>query len=439
MSDPLQQPLTLPCGAVLRNRLAKAAMTEGLADERLRATERHCRLYRLWSEGGAGLLITGNVQIDRRVLERPGNVCVDSDEGRERLRAWAEAGTVGGNHLWMQLAHAGRQSPVYVTREPLAPSAVPLDILGAYAKPRALTGAEIEDFIGRFARGAGLARETGFTGIQLHAAHGYLLSDFLSPQLNQRTDEWGGSPGNRARFLLEAIKAVRAAAGADFPISVKLNSTDFQKGGFTIEECLRVVRLLNETDIDLLEISGGSYEQPGMVGHRGRVENYDPDTRASTIEREAYFLEYAGAVRDVATMPLMVTGGFRSRRVMEQALADNDGDADVIGLGRPLITDPHFVKRLFEGTTEAAEPIERNLTLGRGLFGPQSRWFLMKALNAFGMIGWYYMQILRLGDGRETNLHMSTLRGLLGHFINEFRTARAIKPFQKEAINGRTQ
>lgn len=436
MSDPLQQPLALPCGATLRNRLAKAAMTEGLADERLHATERHRRLYRLWSEGGAGLLITGNVQIDRRVLERPGNVCIDNDEGREQLRAWAEAGTAGGNHLWMQIAHAGRQSPYYVTREPLAPSAVPLGILGVYSKPRALTGGEIEDFIARFARAAVVAREAGFTGIQLHAAHGYLLSDFLSPRINRRTDEWGGSTENRARFLLESIKAARAAAGGDFPISVKLNSTDFQKGGFTPEECLKVVRLLNGAGVDLLEISGGSYEQPGMVGHRGKAENYDAGTKASTIEREAYFLEYAKAVREVTEIPLMVTGGFRSRRVMEDALAS--GDADVIGLGRPLITDPHFIKRLFEGTIEAAEPRERHLTLGRGLFGPQSRWFLLKVLNVFGMIGWYYMQILRLGDGRETDLNMSALRGLLGHFANEFRSARAIKPFQKELAKGET-
>lgn len=436
MSDPLQQPLPLPCGATLPNRLAKAAMTEGLADERLRATERHRRLYRLWSEGGAGLLITGNVQIDRRVLERPGNVCVDGDEEREALRAWAEAGTAGGNHLWMQLAHAGRQSPYYVTREPVAPSAVPLKILGAYAKPRALTGTEIEDFIGRFARTAAIAREAGFTGIQLHAAHGYLLSDFLSPRINRRTDEWGGSPENRARFLLEAIEATRAAVGDDFPISVKLNSTDFQKDGFTIEECLRVVRLLNGTGIDLLEISGGSYEQPGMVGHRGKAGNYDAGTRAGTIEREAYFLEYAKSVREITEIPLMVTGGFRSRRVMEDALANRD--ADVIGLGRPLVVEPHFVKRLFEGTIEAAEPHERRLTLGRGPLGPQSRWFTLKALNVFGMIGWYYMQILHLGDGREPDLNMTALRGLRGHFANEFRTARAIKPFQKEIVNGRT-
>ncbi|MES1945064.1 oxidoreductase FAD/FMN-binding protein [Salinisphaera sp. PC39] len=431
MSDPLQQPLTLPCGATLPNRIAKAAMTEGLADERLRATERHNRLYRLWSEGGAGLLITGNVQIDRRVLERPGNVCVDSEEGRDRLRAWAEAGTVGGgNHLWMQIAHAGRQSPNYVTREPLAPSEVPLKILGAYAKPRAMTGAEIEDFIGRFAHVSAVARETGFTGVQLHAAHGYLLSDFLTPRVNKRTDEWGGSPENRARFLLETVKATRKAVGDDFPISVKLNSTDFQKGGFTQEESLQVIRWLNEAGVDLLEISGGSYEQPGMVGHRGKAENYDASTKASTVEREAYFLEYAKAVRDVATVPLMVTGGFRSRRVMEQALAD--GDADIIGIGRPLVTDPHFVKRLFEGTVDAADTHERDLTIGSGLFGPQSRWFAMKFLNIFGMMGWYYMQILRLGDGREPNLKLGALGGLLGHFRNEFRTARRIKPFQKE-------
>ncbi len=138
MTDLLAQPFRLPCGATLPNRLCKAAMTESIADPWLRATERHNTLYRRWSEGGAGLLITGNVQIDRRVLERPGNVAIDGNGGIERLKAWAQAGTVGGNHLWMQISHAGRQSPRYIAREPMGPSAVQLDMLGNYAKPREL-------------------------------------------------------------------------------------------------------------------------------------------------------------------------------------------------------------------------------------------------------------------------------------------------------------
>lgn len=221
-------------------------MTEGLADERLRATDAHERVYRLWSEGGAGLLITGNFQIERHNLERAGNVAVDidGDDRHEPLAAMARAGTAGGNHLWMQIFHAGRQTPAYINRHPSAPSATQLKILYTYGRPVALSDDEIRALIDRFGQAAGIARDAGFTGVQVHAAHGYLCSQFLSPLVNTRTDEWGGSLENRARFLLEAVAAARAAVGPGFPISVKLNSADFQKGGFDFDECLQIVEWL---------------------------------------------------------------------------------------------------------------------------------------------------------------------------------------------------
>ena len=248
MSDPLAQPLRLPCGAVIPNRLCKAAMTEGLGDAQLRATDRHVRLYRAWSEGGAGLHITGNVMVDRHVIERPGNVAIDprhpasvDADARARLKAWSAAGTVGGNGLWMQISHAGRQSPRYATRQPVGPSDVQLQLMGNYARPRALREDEILGLVQRFADVAVIARDTGFTGVQVHGAHGYLLSSFLSPVTNLRTDAWGGSLANRARFLVETVHAVRKAVGRDFPVSVKLNSDDFRKGGFSSADCLGVV------------------------------------------------------------------------------------------------------------------------------------------------------------------------------------------------------
>lgn len=432
MSDLLQQPLALPCGAVLPNRIAKAAMTEGLADERMRASERHQRLYRLWSQGGAGLLITGNFQIDRHHLERAGNVALDADdEGRRApLAALARAGTEAGNHLWMQVSHAGRQTPAYINRHPHAPSATQLRILHSYGRPRALTNDEILDLVGRFGQAARVARETGFTGIQIHAAHGYLGSQFLSPLVNTRTDDWGGALEHRARFLLQAVAAARAATGPDFPISVKLNSADFQKGGFAFDECLRIVEWLNDASIDLLEISGGSYEQPGMVGHRGDADTADAEAKASTREREAYFIEYARQVRKTATMPLMLTGGFRSRSVMEAAIAS--GDVHVIGLARPLVVDPHFVRRLFDGSTDHADHHERELQIGGGWLGPASRSMTLKFMNIFGQMGWYYLQILRLGDGRKPDLRMGVLHGLFGHLFNEYRTRWRIRRFLRE-------
>jgi 2,4-dienoyl-CoA reductase-like NADH-dependent reductase (Old Yellow Enzyme family) len=430
MKDVLSQPLDLPCGARLHNRLAKAAMTEGVADDLLRATPRHETLYRRWSEGGAGLLLTGNVQVDRTDLERPGNVALDvteprtvSAEARERLARWARAGTVAGNHLWMQIAHAGRQSPWYVTRRPLAPSPVRLELLGNYAQPRALTEPEILDLIRRFAAAATIARETGFTGVQVHGAHGYLISSFLSPVTNRRTDAWGGSLENRARFLLETVRAVRRAVGRDFPVAVKLNSDDFRKGGFSHEECLQVVAWLNGESLDLLELSGGTYEQPRLIGAEGRAEDAVP-VRQSTRAREAYFLDYATAVRKVARMPLMVTGGFRSRVAMEAAL---DGDCDVIGLGRPLCWQPDFPRRLLAREVDRVERIEDRLKFAeRGWRSPASGLLPLRILNTFGAQSWYYCQLFRLAEGRPAELDRGMLASLLEYLRDELATARRV-------------
>jgi 2,4-dienoyl-CoA reductase-like NADH-dependent reductase (Old Yellow Enzyme family) len=438
VSNPLAEPMPLPCGAVLPNRLCKAAMTEGLADPLLRATPRHETLYRTWSEGGAGLLLTGNVQIDRTDLERPGNVAIDiseprtvSAEARQRLRAWAAAGTACGNHLWMQISQAGWQSPRYVTRSPRAPSDVQLEMLGNYARPRPLEEPEILDFINRFAQAAIIARDAGFTGVQVHGAHGYLLSSFLSPVTNRRTDCWGGSLENRARFLLEVVRAVRRAVGPDFPVALKLNSDDFRKGGFTNEECVQVVRWLNDETLDLLELSGGTYEQPRLVGAEGRADSA-VELRPSTRAREAYFLDYAAAVRAVARMPLMVTGGFRTRAGMDAALAGDE--CDLIGLGRPLCWQPDFPRRLLERKVDGIERIEERLNLRRsGWLSPASPITAIKMLNAFGAMSWYYCQIFRLADGRPPDMSRGILSTLREYLADEIATARRVhKAFETQ-------
>lgn len=441
METVLAQSFRLPCGAALPNRLCKAAMTEGIADPWLRATDRHVTLYRRWSEGGAGLLLTGNVMIDRRVLERPGNVAIDRNGGFDRLKAWAKAGTVAGNHLWMQLSHAGRQSPRYVTGQPMGPSSVQLEILGNYARPRELREDEILDFIQRFANASVTAREAGFTGVQIHSAHGYLLSAWLSPVTNQRTDAWGGSIENRARFLIETLRATRKAVGADFPISVKLNSDDFRKGGFSNAECLRVVELLNGESVDLLEISGGTYEQPRLLGFDGRAEtaagpSAEPQ-RASTRQREAYFLDYAAKIRAVAKMPLMVTGGFRTRAGMEAAIAANE--CDVIGLGRPLCTDPDFPKRLLAGDVAEAPRYEKTVKLG------SSRWlsgaspvFFIKIVNVLGQQGWYYQQIFRLADGLDAQRDRGIVRSFFAYLWDEQKTAWRMRRARRQLDAGAT-
>ena len=443
MSVQLADSFSLPCGVTLPNRLCKAAMTEGLADPWLRATERHVNLYRRWAEGGAGLLITGNVMIDRRVLERPGNVAIDVTDwdrvgpagGMAALQRWAEAGTANGNQLWMQISHAGRQSPRYVTGQPLAPSAVQLDMLGNYAKPRALTEEEILDFIQRYARVAAIAKEAGFTGVQVHGAHGYLISSFLSPITNQRSDAWGGSLPNRARLLLETLRATRHAVGPDFPIGLKLNSDDFRKGGFSNEECLQVVEWLNEESVDLLEVSGGTYEQPKLLGYEGKADSAVGPQRQSTVAREAYFLDYAQKIREVAKMPMMVTGGFRTRAGMEATLAGNH--CDVIGLGRPLCTDADFPRRLLAGEVDEAPRYEQQVKLSdKKLFSGASPIFLFKIINVLGQQGWYYQRIFDLADGVRLALERGVLRSMWLYLKDEYSTAFAMRRARKTLAKG---
>ena len=419
----LGDPLRLPCGATLPNRLAKAAMTEGLAAADGQANPRHSRLYRRWAAGGAGLLITGNVMVDWRWLERPGNVVVEDRSGRAALTDWAEAGTAAGNHLWMQINHPGRQCTRMSSSRPVSASSEGLELLGLFARPRALTAAEIADVIQRFATTAAIARETGFTGVQVHSAHGYLLAQFLSPVTNRREDEWGGALENRARLLLEIVRATRRAVGDDFPVAVKLNSADFQKGGFDLPDCIQVAKWLAEERVDLLEVSGGTYEQPRLFGHEGRAGTAAEPQRASTRRREAYFLEYAREIRTAFPLPMMVTGGFRSRAAMAEALAG--GELDVVGLGRPVCTEPDLPGRLAAGSALAAAAPPR-LRFGKSRWnGPASPLMLMKFLNIQGEMAWYYRQIVRLADGVPPDPSLKIGRALAAHVRDEWRLARA--------------
>ncbi|WP_306250738.1 NADH:flavin oxidoreductase/NADH oxidase family protein [Parvularcula sp. IMCC14364] len=425
----INDPITLPCGATLKNRLCKAAMTEGLGDDHNRATERHVTLYQRWARGGAGLLLTGNIMVDRRYLERPGNVAIDGPQTAEQMAAlgrYASAATEHGAHIWAQISHAGRQSPKIVATEPVGPSAIELALPGGqFGRPRALSAEDIEDVINRFVEAARVVQEAGFTGVQIHAAHGYLVSEFLNPLTNLRRDEWGGSLENRARLLLRIVSSVRDKVGPDFPISVKLNSSDFQKGGFSLEDCLQVVRWLNDTSIDLLEISGGNYEQPRMMGIEGMEPVFEEGISASTRAREAYFIAYAERIAEIATMPLLVTGGFRSRAGMDEALTS--GAADVIGLGRPLCVDTALPEQLLSGDVASAHSYEKELAIGPGILGPGSGIPLIKALNGFGAMAFFYQNIFRLADGLPAKRKMALLPAFIKHQSHEAKAAKALK------------
>jgi 2,4-dienoyl-CoA reductase-like NADH-dependent reductase (Old Yellow Enzyme family) len=419
--DPLAQPLTLPCGVVLANRIAKAAMTEGLADADDRASERLATLYRRWSEGGAALHITGNVMVDRRYLERPGNVVIDGNGGHDALRAWSAAGRFGGNQLWMQINHPGRQCTRMSSSHPVSPSSEKLrGMMGLIARPRALEVEEIQEIIERFAEVARVAKATGFTGVQIHSAHGYLSSQFLSPRANRRTDEWGGSLENRARFLLETYKAVRQSVGAAFPVSIKLNSADFQKGGFTKEESARVAGWLSELGLDLLEISGGTYEQMALLG---REHDEGRRKAASTKKREAYFLQYAREMRaSIADMPLMVTGGFRTPHLMREVVAS--GEVDVLGIARPFCVMPDLARSLFSAQVDALPSPERRLRLGPGILDRATPVRSLRTLNAQAEVAWFYRQIIALSEGREPNLSLGIWPALWVHLKTELGLAR---------------
>ena len=406
----LKDKITLPCGAQIKNRICKAAMTERIAFADNYTNQRHLNLYKKWAEGDIGILLTGNVQVDKNHLEGPANVCIEEDTYAEQLpllRKWAEEGTKDNTHLWMQISHAGRQTPGEINSSPKAPSSVQLKIPGRnYGVPSALSTEEINEIIKKFTFVAKIARETGFTGIQIHSAHGYLLSEFLSPDINSREDEWGGTVENRSRIHVEIIKSIRREVGEDFPISVKMNSADFQKGGFSPDDSIQVAKIIEAAGVDNIEISGGTYEQPRLLGLDNVSINPDRSEvrKESTIAREAYFLEYAEKIKKNIQIPLMVTGGFRTREGMERAV--KSGACEIVGVGRPLCANPFAIKEMFDGKIEQLPIYEKTLSLGPWIFSPSSPFRLIQALNAFGAQAWFYQQIKRMGDNKLPDLSL---------------------------------
>jgi 2,4-dienoyl-CoA reductase-like NADH-dependent reductase (Old Yellow Enzyme family) len=426
MSKLLSQTLTLPCGAVLPNRLAKAAMTEGLASQQGVPTAELERLYGLWSDGGAGLLLTGNIQVDADHLERPGNVVIDREPDaamRSALASWAKTATRNGNHLWAQVSHAGRQTQKPLNPHPKSASAVKVDLPGGqFGTPVALTIPEIEEIVRRFGVCAAAVKEAGFTGVQIHAAHGYLLSGFLSPRSNIRTDIYGGELANRARALLDIVRTVREAVGPGFPVAVKLNSADFQKGGFAFEDSLQVAQWLEQASVDLIEISGGSYEQPKLLGIEGMEAEEKQNVAQSTLMREAYFVDFAIAMQEKVSIPLMVTGGFRRRAAMEQAI--ESGGADLIGIGRPMCVDTDAPAQLLAGVSE--------LNRYEGKLSLFPRWLsfleglkLIRTIATFAVQYWFYAQLDVLGHTGKAQPSMSVFAATRRVMAQQYRWLKA--------------
>lgn len=398
----LAQPIDLPCGSRIKNRFFKSAMHEAMATRDHAPTERFVTLYRRWAEGGAGVLMTGNVMVDDTQLGEPGNVALEDDHNLAVFRSWAEAATVNDTHCWVQLNHPGRQSPATINPRPWAPSAGRLE--GEYGKffaePRELGREQIHDIEHRFAHAARLAKQAGFTGVQLHGAHGYLINQFLSPLDNHRTDEYGGSLDNRMRFLVETYQAVREAVGPSFPVAVKLNSSDGQPGEFSEDESLQVIQHLADLGLDLIEISGGTLEKPTFATTTG-----DKEDRA----RGVYFSDFATRVKqlDLHGTVVCLTGGFRTPADMEDAI--EQGVTDMIGIARPLVLQPDMPQRILDGDIAPNDRfklpwITTNVKM------------LDKAFNAVLVISWFELQMNRIGTGKDPNPKIGGMRALLFAF-----------------------
>ncbi|MCU4482968.1 NADH:flavin oxidoreductase/NADH oxidase family protein [Acinetobacter ursingii] len=397
--------LVLPNGSQIQNRIAKAAMEENMADLNHAPSEELMHLYQAWANGGVGLIITGNVMVDRRAMTGPGGVVLEDDKFIDTFKRWAQVGRSQGAQFWLQINHPGRQMQSNLGQETWAPSAVGLDLgkmSDRFSVPIEMTQDMIHEVIQRFANTARLGEQAGFTGVEIHAAHGYLLSQFLSPLSNKRQDQWGGSLENRARILIEIVKAVRAVVSPTFTVAVKLNSADFQRGGFSAEDAQQVVLMLNELAVDLVELSGGSYEAPAMQGQ-------SRDGR--TLAREAYFLEFAQEIRKVANMPVMVTGGIRRKQVAEKVI---ESGVDMVGIATALAIDPNLPNewKQRQNTAPELKPITWD----------------NKTLASLANMATVKFQLRKLSLGKKPNPKVSPLWALI---LQQAAMARRTRQYKK--------
>ena len=411
----LFQSLTLPNGQTIPNRLCKAAMEENLCDEGQIPGDRLHQLYRSWVEGGVGLILTGNVMVAPDALTGPGGVVLQESNDIEPFKRWAKFGKPEDGQLWMQINHPGRQVYTAMGETALSPSDKALDmgkLSKMFAQPRAMTEEEIEVLIQRFVATSKQAESAGFTGVQVHAAHGYLISQFLSPLTNLRSDQWGGDINNRSRVLIEIVKRIRQSVKPEFCVSVKLNSADFQKGGFDLNDAKAVIQLLNELGVDLVELSGGSYESPAM---QGRVSEKEGEKTERTLRREAYFVDFAREIASVAIMPIMVTGGILRRAVAEEALEKDSAGfgVEMLGIAQALAFQPDLPKQWQK------DELEIKL--------PQVNW-KNKTFAALAVMAVTKAQLNRLALGKSPKANISPFLSLIA---DQIKTNQRTKRYRR--------
>lgn len=409
MTENIFTPFTLPSGGVLKNRLVKAAMEENLATKKQLPGAELMQLYKTWAEGGVGLIITGNVMVDHLAMTGPGGLALEQNTDLSPFKALAGLARKNDTKVWMQINHPGRQVYKKMGGKALSPSDIALNLgkhSKLFAQPKAMNENEIQDVIRRFVVTATRAKEAGFDGVEIHAAHGYLLAQFLSPLTNKRQDQWGGSLENRARLLLEVIKSVRVACGKDFAVAVKLNSADFQQGGFDVEDAQEVVNMLAPLSVDVVELSGGSYESPAMQGRTA-------DDR--TLAREAYFLEFASKIAASTSIPIMTTGGVRRLAVADQVVASG---VDLVGMASALAVTPDLPNQW----QKRPETIGDFPTVG----------WKDKTLSGLATMAIVKRQLHRLGAGTRPLINASPVWSLIA---DQIRAARLTRRYRKQHAN----
>lgn len=398
---------------ILKNRVIKAPMTECMAYAHSNApNQHHVQLYEEWAKrSNPAALITGNIMVDRRYLESPNNVVVDDERDLSVLKKWAEAVHKHDVKLIAQISHPGRQSPMSVTFRPVAPSAgVPAVkmVLPAFFAPRGLEYKEIGQIREMFVNTAKVFWKAGFDGVQIHSAHGYLLNQFLSPKINHRTDEYGGSLENRTRLLREILNEVKASIpDKNFIICVKLNTADFQKGGFSDEESMQVVEMLANLGIDFVELSGGNYENVVFM-----EKHY---FKESTRLREAFFIDYVTKLRKRLlekniSFPIMLSGGFRHFTSMNAAL--ESGEVDILGIARPFCVEPEKISKIVDkNNTEEVELIDADINFKNKY---------LAQLNSGIENLWHQQQMWLLSNGKDPNLNLGRFWILTGQVFTTY-------------------
>jgi len=335
-------------GVTLANRFVRSATWEGMCEKDGRPTPRLASCYHNLAAGGVGLIITGYAFVRPDGKQLPGKMGIHTDNFAADMRILTQAVHSEGGKICIQLVHAGGQTGAETAgRRPLAPSAVKVEQFPEESE--AMTKEDIDEIVSAFGDAARRAKECGFDAVQLHAAHGYLINQFLSPLTNRRTDGYGGPVENRCRFLLEVYHRVRFEVGPDFPVFAKLNGSDNLEGGLDLSDAVYAARLLDKEKIDAIEVSGGT----SASGEKNPVR-----IKIDRPNREAYNLALAREIKKAVRCPIMVVGGFRSLEVINKAL--NEDGIDYISMARPFIREPQLIKRWKEGDRSPARCISCN-------------------------------------------------------------------------------